>query len=161
MRKLLLVGLIAVLAACQTVPQKLGFSEQQVAALTTEGFKPVEENYELGLDDRVLFEVDKSDLSGEAVGILGRLTKVLLGVGIHGAGVEGHTDSTGSDDYNQALSERRAAAVKAQIVGTGMAEPEVRAVGLGETQPVASNDDDEGRQQNRRVVIVVTPVDAN
>jgi outer membrane protein OmpA-like peptidoglycan-associated protein len=161
MRRLMLVCLIAALAACQTVPKKLGFSKQQVAVLTNEGFKPVEENYELGLDDRVLFEVDKSDLSGEAVAILGRLTKVLLGVGIHGAGVEGHTDSTGSDDYNQALSERRAASVKAQIVGTGMAEPEVRAVGLGETQPVASNDTDEGRAQNRRVVIVVTPVDAN
>jgi OOP family OmpA-OmpF porin len=161
MRKVMLVGLMAVLAACQTVPKKPGFSKAQVAALTTEGFKPVEENYELGFDDRVLFEVDKSDLSGEAVAILDRLTKVLLGVGIHGAGVEGHTDSTGSDDYNQALSERRAAAVKAQIVGTGMAEPEVRAAGLGETQPVASNETEEGRTQNRRVVIVVTPADAN
>jgi outer membrane protein OmpA-like peptidoglycan-associated protein len=161
MRKLLMVGLFAALAACQTVPNKLGFSKQQVATLSAEGFKPVEENYELGLDDRVLFEVDKSELSGEALGILGRLTKVLLGVGIHGAGVEGHTDSTGSDDYNQALSERRAASVKAQIVSTGMAEPEVRAVGLGETQPVESNDTPEGRTENRRVVIVVTPVDAN
>jgi outer membrane protein OmpA-like peptidoglycan-associated protein len=161
MRRLMLVCLIAALAACQTVPKKLGFSKQQVAVLTTEGFKPVEENYELGFDDRVLFEVDKSDLSGKAVAILGRLTKVLRGVGIHGAGVEGHTDSTGSDEYNQALSERRASSVKAQIVSTGMAEAEVRAVGLGETQPVASNDTDEGRQQNRRVVIVVTPVDAN
>jgi OOP family OmpA-OmpF porin len=161
MRRLILVFLIAALAACQTVPKKLGFSKAQVTALTAEGFKPVEENYELGLDDRVLFEVDKSDLSVEAVGILGRLTKTLLGVGIHGAGVEGHTDSTGSDTYNQVLSERRAAAVKVQIVGTGMAEPEVRAVGLGETQPVASNDTPEGRSENRRVVIVVTPADAN
>jgi outer membrane protein OmpA-like peptidoglycan-associated protein len=161
MRKLLIACLVIALAACQTVPKKPGFSKVQVAALTSEGFKPVEENYQLGLDDRVLFEVDKSDLSGEAVGILDRLTKILLGVGIHGAGVEGHTDSTGSDDYNQALSERRAAAVKAQIVGTGMADPEVRAVGLGETQPVASNDTPEGRAENRRVVIVVTPADAN
>lgn len=161
MRKLMLVGLIVALAACQTTPKKLGFSKQQVVALTAEGFKPVEENYELGLDDRVLFEVDKSDLSTEAVGILDRLTKILRGVGIHGAGVEGHTDSTGSDEYNQALSDRRAASVKAQIVGAGMSEAEVRAVGLGETQPVASNDTPEGRQENRRVVIVVTPIDAN
>jgi outer membrane protein OmpA-like peptidoglycan-associated protein len=143
------------------LPRKPGFSKAQVTAMTAEGFKPVEENYELGLDDRVLFEVDKSDLSGEAVGILDRLTRILLGVGIHGAGVEGHTDSTGSDDYNQALSERRAAAVKVQIVSTGMADPEVRAAGLGETQPVASNDTPEGRTENRRVVIVVTPADAN
>jgi outer membrane protein OmpA-like peptidoglycan-associated protein len=161
MRKLLIACLFVALAACQTVTKKPGFSKAQVAALTAEGFKPVEENYELGLDDRVLFEVDKADLSPEAVGILDRLTKVLLGVGIHGAGVEGHTDSTGSDEYNQALSERRAASVKVQIVGTGMAEPEVRAIGLGETQPVGSNDTPEGRAENRRVVIVVTPADAN
>jgi OOP family OmpA-OmpF porin len=157
----MLVCLTAALAACQTVPRKPGFSRAQVAAMTAEGFKPVDENYELGLDDRVLFEVDKSDLSGDALRILDRLTRILLGVGIHGAGVEGHTDSTGSDDYNQALSERRAAAVKVQIVGTGMADPEVRAAGLGETQPVSSNDTPEGRQENRRVVIVVTPADAN
>lgn len=161
MRKLMLVCLIAALAACQTVPKEPGFSKKQVAALTAEGFKPVVKNYELGLADRVLFEVDKYELSAEAVGILDRLTKVLVEVGIHGAGVEGHTDSTGAPAYNQTLSEQRAAAVKAKIISAGMPEAGVRAVGLGETQPVAGNDTDEGRQQNRRVVIVVTPADAN
>lgn len=160
-RKLLALFAITALAACQTVPAKPGFSAKQVAALTQEEFKPVGENYELGLSDRVLFEVDKSDLSPEAVGRIGKLAGVLKSVDINGAGVEGHTDSTGSDDYNQQLSERRAASVKAEFVKAGMADANVRAIGKGESQPVASNDTDEGRAQNRRVVIVVTPADAN
>lgn len=161
MRKILTAALVIALAACQTVPKKPGFSEKQVEALTEAEFKPVGENYELGLSDRVLFEVDQSELSAEAVGTIDKLAAVLTSVGIDGAGVEGHTDSSGSDDYNQQLSERRATAVKVQFVKAGMAEANVRAVGRGETQPIASNDTPEGRTQNRRVVIVVTPEDAN
>lgn len=161
MRGILAVAAIAVLAACQTVPQRPGFSDKQVAALTEAEFKPVGENYELGLSDRVLFEVDRSDLSGEAVGTIDKLAAVLTSVAIDGAGVEGHTDSTGSPDYNQQLSERRAAAVKAQFVIVGMPAANVRAVGRGETQPIGSNDTPDGRTQNRRVVIIVTPDDAN
>ncbi|MBS3928472.1 MAG: OmpA family protein [Sphingomonadales bacterium] len=161
MRKLLVLLAIAALAACQTVPPKPGFSAKQVAALTQEEFKPVGDNYELGLSDRVLFEVDKSELAPEAAERIGKLAGVLKSVDINGAGVEGHTDSTGSGLYNQQLSERRAATVKAEFVKAGMPEANVRAVGKGEAQPIASNDTDDGRAQNRRVVIVVTPADAN
>ena len=69
--------------------------------------------------------------------------------------VEGHTDSTGSAAYNQKLSERRAATVKAYLVGRGIAAERVKSVGYGETQPRASNDTAEGRAQNRRVEIKV------
>jgi len=161
MRKGMGLLAIAALAACQTVPPKQGFSSKQVAALTQAEFKQVGDNYELGLSDRVLFDVDKSDLVPEAAAKVDKLAAVLESVDIHGAGVEGHTDSTGSDDYNQQLSERRAASVKVEFVKAGMAEANVRAIGKGESQPIASNDTPEGRQQNRRVVIVVTPADAN
>lgn len=161
MRRFLTLAAILTLSACQTVPAKLGFSPRQVAALTQADFKPVGDNYELGLAERVLFAVDQSDLSPEAAGSIDKLAATLIGVGISGAGVEGHTDSSGSQDYNQQLSERRAAAVKAQFVKAGLAEAQVRAVGRGETQPIASNDTPEGRTQNRRVVIIVTPDDAN
>lgn len=161
MRGIFAVAAIAVLAACQTVPQQSGFSDKQVAALTTAEFKPVGENYELGLSDRVLFEVDRSDLSGEAVVTINKLAAVLASVGIDGAGVEGHTDSSGSSDYNQQLSDRRAGTVKAQFVTAGLPAANVRAVGRGESQAIASNDTPEGRSQNRRVVIIVTPEDAN
>jgi outer membrane protein OmpA-like peptidoglycan-associated protein len=161
MRALIAAVAVVALAGCQTVPKKLGFSKEQVAVLVANEFKQVGDNYELGLSDRVLFAVDQSDLTPEAVTTVDKLGKVLLSVEIDGAGVEGHTDSSGSDDYNQQLSERRAASVKAQLVTSGMPAANVRAVGRGESQPVASNDTPEGRAQNRRVVIIVTPEDAN
>ncbi len=68
-------------------------------------------------------------------------------------GIAGHTDSRGSLDYNQGLSERRAASVKEYIAAAGFPAGQMSTVGYGETQPVASNDTDEGRAQNRRVVI--------
>lgn len=161
MRGIFSLAVIMALSACQTVPHKLGFSEKQVAALTGAEFKPVGDNYELGLSDRVLFAVNQSELSSDAVATIDKLAVVLTGVDIHGAGVEGHTDSTGADDYNQQLSERRAASVRAELAKAGMPLANVRAVGLGESQPIASNDTEEGRAQNRRVVIIVTPEDAN
>jgi OOP family OmpA-OmpF porin len=65
--------------------------------------------------------------------------------------VEGHTDSVGSDSYNQGLSERRAEGVDSHLVGRGVSASRLTAVGFGESQPVASNDTDEGRALNRRV----------
>lgn len=67
--------------------------------------------------------------------------------------LEGHTDSVGAATYNQGLSERRAEAVKAKLTEDfGIPANRIRAVGYGETRPIASNDTDEGRQRNRRVV---------
>jgi len=71
--------------------------------------------------------------------------------------VTGHTDATGSDGYNQTLSERRAEAVTAVLVLQGVAPGRVRAIGRGETQPVASNSTPEGRQLNRRVEVIIRP----
>jgi OOP family OmpA-OmpF porin len=64
---------------------------------------------------------------------------------------QGHTDSTASVDYNQALSEKRAAAVRDYLIRQGIAPERIRAIGFGETRPVASNDTSEGRERNRRV----------
>ena len=67
--------------------------------------------------------------------------------------LEGHTDSTGKDDYNQDLSERRAAAVKAKLAADyGISADRISAVGYGESRPVANNATAEGRARNRRVV---------
>lgn len=159
MRRILAFGAALLLAACQTIPAQPSFSARQVAVLQQEGFKPVGENWELGIADRMLFAVDSSDLQPESAAVIERLTKILLGVQISGSLVEGHTDSTGSPVYNQALSLRRAQAVKVAMVASGMAEPAVRVIGLGETDPVESNDTEEGRAQNRRVVVIVAPSD--
>lgn len=70
--------------------------------------------------------------------------------------VEGHTDSVGGDDYNQQLSEKRAAAVRDYLIQQGISGDAIVARGLGKTQPVATNDTPEGRQQNRRVELVLS-----
>jgi OOP family OmpA-OmpF porin len=68
--------------------------------------------------------------------------------------LQGHTDSIGPDEYNQGLSERRAAAVKQYLVDKGINASRIETRGFGESQPAASNETAEGRFQNRRVVII-------
>jgi outer membrane protein OmpA-like peptidoglycan-associated protein len=70
--------------------------------------------------------------------------------------VEGHTDSVGSDAYNQRLSEQRAESVRDYLLSQGLKGDILTAKGFGETSPVASNDTASGRQQNRRVELVVS-----
>jgi outer membrane protein OmpA-like peptidoglycan-associated protein len=70
--------------------------------------------------------------------------------------LEGHTDSIGTDEINQKLSEQRANAVREFLVSEGVPAANVTARGFGKTQPVASNDTAAGRQQNRRVELVVS-----
>lgn len=158
-RKMATMTMLAALAACASVP-KGGFSKAQVRALEAAGFHRAGENFELGLSDRVLFAVDQADLTTETAGVVDKLAATLLAVGIGGTAIEGHTDATGSAAYNLDLSQRRAGAVRAELARAGMKLAQVRAQGLGETRPVASNDTEDGRAQNRRVVIVVTPADA-
>jgi outer membrane protein OmpA-like peptidoglycan-associated protein len=70
---------------------------------------------------------------------------------------EGHTDTVGSAEYNQKLSERRADAVRRYLINGGIMPERIRTEGFGESKPVASNDTDEGRAQNRRVELRVLP----
>lgn len=160
-RAILASALLLLVAACQTVPAKPGFNAQQVAVLREQGFEAVEDRFELGLADRLLFEIDKSELIADQATRLTQLAGALLAVGIHGARVEGHTDSSGSAAYNQALSERRALTVKKSLATGGIAEQAITHVGRGEKDPLESNRTAEGRQQNRRVVIIVSPADAS
>ncbi len=150
----------ALVSACQTVPAREGFTKRQIAMLEGAGFSRIDEGYALGLEDRVLFGVDRDELVPEKVGMLSELVMALIEVGLGGAILEGHTDSTGTTLYNKALSERRAQAVKAAFVRGGMDTRRIRVVSYGEADPIASNATGEGRAQNRRVVIVITPSDA-
>jgi outer membrane protein OmpA-like peptidoglycan-associated protein len=69
--------------------------------------------------------------------------------------VEGHTDSTGGEELNQKLSERRAGATRDYLIQQGLAETNIVAAGFGKTMPIADNSTAEGRQKNRRVEIIV------
>lgn len=69
--------------------------------------------------------------------------------------IVGHTDSVGTDSYNQSLSQRRAQAAANYLAAQGVAPSRLRAVGRGESEPIAGNDSDAGRQQNRRVEVAI------
>lgn len=75
--------------------------------------------------------------------------------------VYGHTDSTGSDAYNQTLSERRARSVADYLAGHGVQSARIGTRGFGESQPIASNDTDAGRAANRRVEVKIVPITQN
>lgn len=101
----------------------------------------------------VLFAFDSADLHANARRLLMPVVKIFNRYPDLEVEVAGHTDSVGSDDYNQALSERRAEAVRRFLTDHGVPPGQVTARGYGESEPVASNDTGEGRQQNRRVEI--------
>ena len=104
----------------------------------------------------VLFDVGRSNLRVEAREKLAKLSGILLGHPQLRVEIEGHTDSTGSDELNQRLSTERAESVRSYLLNQGVAEDAVGARGLGKTMPIASNDTASGRRQNRRVEIIVS-----
>jgi outer membrane protein OmpA-like peptidoglycan-associated protein len=104
----------------------------------------------------VLFDTGKFNLRPEAREKLAKLSGIVLAHQGLKLAVEGHTDSTGSDEFNQTLSEQRAEAVRGYLTEQGLTQDSVTAQGFGKFMPVAGNDTAAGRQQNRRVEIVVS-----
>jgi len=104
----------------------------------------------------VLFDTGKYDLRQVAREKLARLSGIVLAHPGLSLAVEGHTDSTGSDELNQKLSEQRAGGVRDYLVAQGLASGSITAQGFGESMPVADNNTNEGRQKNRRVEIIVS-----
>lgn len=103
----------------------------------------------------VHFEFDEARLTSNAESILDDVATALVKFKTMRIELGGHTDSFGSDSYNQKLSERRAAAVKTYLINGGVAEARITAIGYGETQPAASNETSDGRDENRRVTLKV------
>jgi outer membrane protein OmpA-like peptidoglycan-associated protein len=103
----------------------------------------------------VLFDTGSHTLKPGAREKLAKISGILLAHPGLTLQIEGHTDSVGSDEYNQQLSERRADSVRDFLAEQGVPVSSITARGFGKTQPVASNDTPEGRQRNRRVELVV------
>ncbi|WP_415771016.1 OmpA family protein [Pseudomonas sp. LB3P38] len=99
----------------------------------------------------VLFAFNQSDLTPAAQSKLDSLMPKLQSADVVSIKVIGHTDSVGSDTYNQALSERRASSVAAYLLSQGLAPNKLTSEGKGQSQPVADNETEEGRAKNRRV----------
>lgn len=159
MNRILAILALGLLAACQTTPpapRPHGLSAEQVAVLEANGFRNEGSEWLLGLPDRLLFPVDGSDLDAAQRHRLQLLSRALTGIGLIGARIEGHTDSTGSAVYNRRLSLRRAEAVKQALSEGGMNAGKIATLGQGEDDPIESNDTAEGRQENRRVVVIVS-----
>lgn len=112
---------------------------------------------EINLPAASLFSIDSAVLNDEGKQTIeqARDTLKLELTQSYAALIIGHTDSTGSDQHNAELSVQRAQSVKDYLVSTGGSADKLRAIGMGETYPIASNDTDEGRAVNRRVEIIV------
>ena len=150
----LLMAFLA-LGGCQTAPPK-GLTPAQVAVLKQQGFELTDEGWAFGLSGKVLFGSDVESLNQPSTDIVQRIGKALLGVGIERVRIDGHTDTSGKETYNQLLSLRRAKSVATVLNSVGMKEENIQLRGLGSSQPVVSNDTAAGRTENRRVSIVVT-----
>ena len=103
----------------------------------------------------ILFETGQAVLRPQAREVLSRIAGVLLVAPTYALSIEGHTDAVGSDDYNQQLSERRAASVRDYLAEAQVSPDVMRIAGFGKARPMATNDTPEGRQRNRRVEIVI------
>ncbi len=104
----------------------------------------------------VLFRSGSFELLPGARERLAKVSGIVLAYPTLHVAVEGHTDSVGSDDYNQQLSEHRAEAVRDYFVQQGIKSANVEAHGYGKNEPIATNDTPEGRQQNRRVELILS-----
>ena len=118
------------------------------------------DNVTLVMPGHVTFATDSADLSPAFFDVLNSVGKVLAKYDQTVVEVAGHTDSTGSEAYNQGLSERRATSVATYIGGQGVSSQRIITVGMGELRPIADNTTDSGRQANRRVEITMVPVTA-
>jgi OOP family OmpA-OmpF porin len=116
---------------------------------------PVPVSEKVSFAAEALFDFDKSVVKADGAAALDDLLAKLAGMNTEVMVTVGHTDSVGSDAYNQRLSLRRAEAVKAYIVSKGIDASRVYTEGKGESQPIADNKTAEGRAKNRRVTVEV------
>jgi outer membrane protein OmpA-like peptidoglycan-associated protein len=126
--------------------------QQQYAALAA---KQTERGMVLTLGD-VLFDTGKATLKAGAYATIDRLADVLKESPARKVVIEGHTDSTGSEETNSVLSQQRASSVQAALMERGVSGSQIATVGKGESAPIASNDTAAGRQSNRRVELIVS-----
>ena len=118
------------------------------------------DNITLNMPGNVTFATDSSDLRPAFFDVLNSVGKVLQEFDKSVVEVAGHTDSTGSESYNQGLSERRASSVSQYLQSQGISGQRLITVGMGELRPVADNGTADGRQANRRVEITMVPITA-
>ena len=116
------------------------------------------DNITLNMPGNITFATNSADLNANFYEVLNSVSMVLTEYDQTVIEVAGHTDSTGTDEYNQQLSQRRAQSVVAYLGTRNVLPDRMIPIGVGETRPVATNDTDVGRQQNRRVELTLVPL---
>lgn len=116
----------------------------------------VGEGIVIEFNSKILFGFDQSTLSTQAKTNLGDLITILNKYPDTNIEIQGHTDNTGTDEYNMGLSERRAGSVAAYLTANGISSARISTKGYGESAPKYSNDTEDGRAQNRRVEFLIT-----
>lgn len=116
------------------------------------------DNITLNMPGNITFATNSADLNSQFYGVLTSVSKVMAEFDQTVVEVAGHTDSTGTNAYNQSLSERRASSVAQYLRSQGIMDQRLITIGLGEDMPVADNSTDSGRQLNRRVEITMVPL---
>lgn len=116
------------------------------------------DNIILNMPGNVTFETDSAALNPEFFDVLNSVAVVVNEYDKTLVSIEGHTDSTGAADYNQRLSERRAATVGSYLNSEGVKTDRMVIIGHGQQQPIASNETSQGRAQNRRVELTLEPL---
>ena len=164
----LLIGCSATLFSCKNKKMAVNPGAQVTIDGTQDGLQHVQRDFEdaamtdrgitVTFDSDLLFPLNSSYLTDQAKGEIDKLINLLADYPNASLIVDGHTDATGTEEYNQWLSEKRAQSVKKYITDHGIDDSRITTNGYGQTTPVAANDTKEGRQQNRRVeVTIVTP----
>lgn len=139
------------------------YMDRQEQALRAEleqsgvSIRRVGDQIELVMPAGITFDSNQADIKPEFYKTLNGVAKVLAEYDQTTLVIGGHTDATGSEDYNLGLSIKRAENVGNYLVAQGVVSPRVRALGYGETQPVADNTSEYGKAQNRRVQIMIDP----
>jgi outer membrane protein OmpA-like peptidoglycan-associated protein len=131
---------------------------RQKLAQTQVGVQRIGDQLRLTLPDNVSFDVDRSEVKPAARAALANIGDIMVQYPATTIAVVGHTDNTGSAAHNQQLSERRAEAVTTLLAASGVDSTRIRTMGVGMSQPVASNASAAGRARNRRVEILIDPV---
>ena len=117
------------------------------------------DNITLNMPSNVTFDFDSASLKPQFTPVLDGVAQTLSQYNQTVIEIAGHTDSVGTDQYNQALSQRRATSVSGYLGSHGVMQQRMITVGAGESRPIASNDTENGRAQNRRVEITLVPVE--
>jgi len=147
------IGLIG----CQTpqAPPAVDVKDKKLVELKNLGFVQTNDNWELSLGVKLLFDTDVDTVSEAGRAALGDVSRALRTIGIGAVTVEGHTDNVGTIRYNTVLSMRRAESVAQHLVRDGWPDQAVERKAFGPSRPIADNATPAGRAQNRRVVLTV------